>query len=160
MKKLLFAILMLLAMSACSTTAKLAEGDVLYTGVKKLDVTAADSVKIPSGISDNIGEIIDVPANNSWYSPYVRSPFPLGLWLYNHWPEDSKGLKGWIYRKFAEEPVLMSDVRPDLRMKMVEDMLDKNGYFGSTTSYDLKYSKKNSRKARVNYYTRLWIKSM
>ena len=41
MKKLLFAILMLLAMSACSTTAKLAEGDVLYTGVKKLDVTAA-----------------------------------------------------------------------------------------------------------------------
>ena len=155
MKKLLFAILMLLAMSACSTTAKLAEGDVLYTGVKKLDVTAADSVKIPSGISDNIGEIIDVPANNSWYSPYVRSPFPLGLWLYNHWPEDSKGLKGWIYRKFAEEPVLMSDVRPDLRMKMVEDMLDKNGYFGSTTSYDLKYSKKNSRKARVNYYVRL-----
>ena len=146
---------MLLAMSACSTTAKLAEGDVLYTGVKKLDVTAADSVKIPSGISDNIGEIIDVPANNSWYSPYVRSPFPLGLWLYNHWPEDSKGLKGWIYRKFAEEPVLMSDVRPDLRMKMVEDMLDKNGYFGSTTSYDLKYSKKNSRKARVNYYVRL-----
>lgn len=96
MKKLLFAILTLLAMSACSTTAKLAEGDVLYTGVKKLDVTAADSVKIPSGISDNIGEIIDVPANNSWYSPYVRSPFPLGLWLYNHWPEDSKGLKGWI----------------------------------------------------------------
>ena len=56
---------MLLALSACSTTAKLAEGDVLYTGVKKLDVTAADSVKIPSGISDNIGEIIDVPANNS-----------------------------------------------------------------------------------------------
>ena len=40
-------------------------------------------------------------------------------------------------------------------MKMVEDMLDKNGYFGSTTSYDLKYSKKNSRKARVNYYVRL-----
>lgn len=31
MKKLLFAILMLLALSACSTTAKLAEGDVLYT---------------------------------------------------------------------------------------------------------------------------------
>ena len=59
MKKLLFAILTLLTMSACSTTAKLAEGDVLYTGVKKLDVTAADSVKIPSGISDNIGEIIE-----------------------------------------------------------------------------------------------------
>ena len=155
MRKLLIVILSAIVLAACSTTSKLGEGDVLYTGVKKLDVSAADSVDIPSGISDNISEIINVPANNSLYSPYVRSPLPIGLWIYNHWPEDSKGLKGWIYRKFAEEPVLISDVRPDLRMKMVEDMLDKNGYFGSTTSYDLKYSKSNSRKARVNYHVRL-----
>ena len=121
----------LFVLSSCSTTSRLGEGEVLYTGVKKLHVEAvADTIEIPSGVSDNIKEIINVPANNSLYSPYVRSPFPLGLWLYNHWPEDSKGLKGWIYRKFVEEPVLMSDVRPDLRMKMVEDMLDKNGYFG------------------------------
>ena len=126
----------LFVLSSCSTTSRLGEGEVLYTGVKKLHVEAvADTIEIPSGVSDNIKEIINVPANNSLYSPYVRSPFPLGLWLYNHWPEDSKGLKGWIYRKFVEEPVLMSDVRPDLRMKMVEDMLDKNGYFGSTTSH-------------------------
>ena len=141
----------LLVSASCSTTSRLGEGEVLYTGVKDLDVNVPDTVRLLEGVEDNIDMIIDVPANNSWVSPYVRSPFPLGLWLYNHWSPDSKGLKGWIYRKFAEEPVLMSDVRPDLRMKMVEDMLDKNGYFGSTTSYELRYSKKNRRKARVAY---------
>ena len=152
MKKLIVAILSLVVLAACSTTSRLTEGDVLYTGVKKLCVLSADSTSVPSDLSSGISEIINVPANNSWYSPYVRSPFPLGLWLYNHWDENATGLKGWIYRKFAEEPVLMSDVRPDLRMKMVEDLLDKNGYYGSTTSYDLVYSKKNHRKARVLYH--------
>lgn len=150
-RRILYILTAVLVLASCSTTSKLGEGEVLYTGVKKLKIVSADTVKVPSGISNNIGAIIDVPANNSLYSPYVRSPFPLGLWLYNHWPENSKGLKGWIYRKFAEEPVLISDVRPDLRMKMVEDMLDKNGYFGSAASYELMYSKKNRRKARVVY---------
>lgn len=155
MRRLIFIIVLAALLASCSTTSKLAEDEVLYTGVKKLSVTAPDSVAIPSDVKSNISELINVPANNSWYSPYVRSPFPLGLWLYNHWPEDASGLKGWIYRKFAETPVLMSDVRPDLRMKMVEDMLEKNGYYGSTTSYDLVYSKKNHKKARVLYSVKL-----
>lgn len=148
---------MLLLLAACSTTARLGEGEVLYTGVKKLKIEAPENVKVPEGVSSNIKEAINVPANNSLYSPYVRSPFPIGLWLHNHWSEDAKGLKGWIYRKFAEEPVLISDVRPDLRMKMVEDMLDKNGFFGSSTSYELLYDKRNPRKARVNYTVKLSI---
>ena len=65
---------------------------------------------------------------------------------------DAKGLKGWIYRKFSEQPVLVSDVRPDLRMKMVEEMLSRNGYFGSSASYELLYNKKNHKKARVDYF--------
>lgn len=151
MKHIIILISLLLLLSGCHTTSRLGEGEVLYTGVKKLKVEAADTIEVPSGINDNINLIIDVPANNSLYSPYVRWPLPVGLYLYNHWDEDSKGLKGWIYRKFAEEPVLISDVRPDLRMKMVEDMLDKNGYFGSVADYDILYDKKNPRKARVNY---------
>lgn len=137
--------------TSCHTTSRLGEDEILYTGVKKLVINIPDSIVLPDGIDENIKTTIDVPANNSLMSPYVRSPFPIGLWLYNHWPDNAKGLKGWIYRKFAEEPVLMSDVRPDLRMKMVEDMLAKNGFFGSTTSYELLHSKKNQKKARVNY---------
>lgn len=140
---------------ACHTTSRLQEGEVLYTGVKHLKINIPDSVEVPDGIVDNIKSAINVPANNSLYSPYVRSPLPIGLWIYNHWPDDAKGLKGWIYRKFAEEPVLMSDVRPDLRTKMIEGMLANNGFFNSTTSYNLIYNKKNPKKARVNYTVNL-----
>lgn len=141
--------------AACSTTSRLGEGEVLYTGVKKLRVNAPDSIEIPDGVSDNIKSTINVKPNNSLYSPYIRHPFPLGLWLYNHWPEDSKGIKGWIYRKFVEQPVLISDVRPDLRVKMMEDMLAKNGFFGATSTYELLYDKRNPKKARVNYTVNL-----
>ena len=136
---------------SCSTTSRLGEGEVLYTGVKKLRINVPDTVDVPDGVTSNIKATINVKPNNSLYSPYIRHPFPLGLWLYNHWSEDEKGIKGWIYRKFVEQPVLMSDVRPDLRMKMVEDMLAKNGFFGATTSYELLYDKRNPKKARVNY---------
>lgn len=142
---------------ACSTTSHIGDGEVLYTGVKKVRINKPDTVDVPDGVISNIKTSVKVAANNSLYAPYVRSPFPIGLWLFNHWDENSKGLKGWIYRKFAEQPVLISDVRPDLRMKMVEDMLDKNGFFGSTTSYELKYDKRNSKKARVNYTINLSV---
>lgn len=160
MRRYIYYILALVSvcmLAACSTTEKLAEGEVLYTGVKKLRVNAPKEVDVPSGVESNISTLIDVPANNSLYSPYIRSPFPVGLWIYNHWSPDSKGLKGWIYRKFVEEPVLMSDVRPDLRVKMIDDMLDKNGFFGSAASYELLYDKKNPKKARVNYTVNLSV---
>ena len=149
-KYILSAILAIAGM-ACSTTSRLGEGEVLYTGVKKIEINAPDTVKVPSAVSAEIKGLVNVPANNSLYSPYVRHPFPVGLWLYNHWSADAKGLKGWIYRKFVEQPVLMSDVRPDLRVSMIEDMLDKNGFFGSSATYELSYDRRNAKKARVNY---------
>ena len=143
-------------LAACSTTSRLGEEDILYTGVKHTRITTDDkNLKVPPEIKDNIHTAVKVAANNSLYAPYIRSPFPIGLWVYNHWSPQSKGIKGWFYRKLVEEPVLISDVRPDLRMKMVEDMLAQNGYFGSTTSYELLYDKRNPKKARVNYSVRI-----
>ena len=61
------------------------------------------------------------------------------------------GLKGWLYRKLVSQPVLISDARPEMRVKLMEQMLDNNGYFGSHASYDIVYNKKNNRKASINY---------
>lgn len=38
-----------------------------------------------------------------------------------------------------------------MRVKLMEQMLDNNGYFGSHASYDIVYNKKNNRKASINY---------
>ena len=42
------AAILVLVLVGCSTTAKLGENDVLYTGVKKLKYNVADSVTVAS----------------------------------------------------------------------------------------------------------------
>lgn len=140
-------------LSSCSTTRRLAENETLYTGVKKFDVVSEDHEKIPGGLSSDLKAAINVKPNNPMpmMSPFVRTPFPIGLWVYNNMSDSAKGLKGWIYRMLVAQPVLISDVRPEVRVKMMEDILSKNGYFGSTASYSLIYDKKNPKKARINY---------
>ncbi len=47
--------------------------------------------------------------------------------------------------------MLVSDLKLDQRMGLVEDILDNYGYFGSSSSYEV-LPKKNPKKARVNYF--------
>lgn len=148
----LIAAIALLA-TACSTTRRLGPNQTLYTGVSKFDINPTDGEKLPDEMVSNLKEAINVPPNNPmpFMSPYVRTPFPLGLWLYNNWSDSCKGLKGWFYRKFARQPVLVSYVKADQRVKVMEQILDDNGYFGSTASYEIVPDKKNPKKARINY---------
>lgn len=137
----------------CSTTKRLTEGETLYTGVKELKIVPTDKEKLPSEMVANLKNAINVAPNNAipYLSPYKRWPLPVGLWIYNNIPDTAKGLKGWIYRKFAKDPVLISDVRPEVRTQMLKEILDNNGYFGSTTSYDLNYNAKDPKKASITY---------
>lgn len=139
--------------AACSTTRRLADGEVLYTGLKKFDVSSPEGVKAPSGMVSQIKEAGNVKPNNPmpFMSPYVRTPFPIGLWVYNNWNDSARGLKGWLYRKLVSQPVLVSDVRPQVRTQMMERILDNNGYFDSKATYEVLPDKRNPRKARINY---------
>ena len=140
-------------LTGCSTTKRLGEGQVLYTGVKKVEIIPPEGEKIPDALSGELKSAVNVKPNNPmpFMSPYVRTPFPIGLWVYNNWNPDSKGLKGWLYKNLVAQPVLISDVKPQIRTQMMEKLLDDNGYFGSTVHYDLIYDKKNPKKARINY---------
>lgn len=149
---LLTAALVIVAAS-CSTTRRLTDGEVLYTGVNKFKVVPTDGEKLPGEMVSDLKSAINVKPNNPmpFLSPYVRTPFPIGLWVYNNWNDSARGLKKWIYDKLVAQPVLVSDVRPEVRTKMMESILDDNGYFGSTATYELQYDKRNPKKARINY---------
>ena len=140
---------------SCSTTSRLAEDETLYTGVKKFEVTPVKGEKVPSEVDTYLFDVINVKPNNSLYSPYLRSPLPIGLWVYNHWNPDGKGLKGWLYNKFVEQPVVMDEVNPSLRVGMLKSILDNNGYFGGNATYEVLVNKKNSKKAEVSYFVEL-----
>lgn len=136
-------------LAACSTTARIPADEVLYTGVKKVEMVE-DSVKIPPALTSAVKDAVDVPPNNYWKLLGWHYPFPLGLWVYNNWPNPEKGLRHWLYEKLVAEPVLVSDVRPEVRTRMIEQILDNNGYFRGTATYEL-VKGRNPKKAKILY---------
>lgn len=147
------------SVSSCSTTRRLPEGEILYTGVKGVTFNRPDSTHynpdprpLASAIRSSVETAVDVAPNNSisllgfrW-----RYPFPLGLWVYNNWKNPPSGFRHWLYEKLVEEPVLVSDVRPEVRTRMIEQILDNNGYFRGTATYELVQGR-NPRKAKIRY---------
>lgn len=148
---MMLATFLALLTGGCSTTDMISADDPLYNGMS-LDLHPTDNEKLPAEMVADMTSAVNVRPNNPWplLSPYRRMPFPLGLWVYNHWNDSTKGIKGWIYRKLVEQPVLVSDARPESRVKMLESILDNNGYFGSTATYSLKPAK-NPKKASIIY---------
>ncbi|MFG6385052.1 MAG: BamA/TamA family outer membrane protein [Muribaculaceae bacterium] len=146
------ALVAMLVAASCSTTRRIPEGEHLYTGLKGIDyVYATDTTKhIPDAVSGNIGDMVDVAPNNYWKLMKWRYPFPLGLWVYNNWSNPPKGLKHWLYEKLVEEPVLVSEVRPEVRVHMIEQALKNNGYFRGKATYEL-IPGKNKKKAKILY---------
>lgn len=138
-------------LSSCSTTKKLADHEMLYVGVKKMEVKLPDKLKLNSTQSAGISNPLSVKPNNPLYSPYLRSPFPIGLWVYNWNIKKEKGFKWWLYRKLAKEPVLISGIQPELRLKMVENNMKDYGFYGIQTHYEMIPKKRNPQKARISY---------
>ncbi|MDE6526422.1 MAG: BamA/TamA family outer membrane protein, partial [Muribaculaceae bacterium] len=136
--------------ASCSTTRRIPDDEILYTGVKKVEFAPADSSKLNPAIASQIKKAVAVPPNNYLKIINWRYPFPLGLWVYNNWPNPKSGLRHWLYEKLVEEPVLVSDVRPEVRTHMIEQILDNNGYFGGTATYSLVQGR-NRKKAKILY---------
>lgn len=153
---LLFTAVTAAAFVSCSTTKRLGEDEVLYNGMK-IKITAAGDDKVPAGVKSDLTKAVDVKPNNPipFLRPYIRSPFPYGLWIYNAWGDSCRGLKKWIYDKLGERPVLLSDVRPDVRLQMLKTVMNNSGYFSGRADYEIQYKKKNDKIAGLRYDVQL-----
>ena len=145
------AVVLMLA-SACSTTRLLGEDETLYNGMS-IKINPTDGERLPAQLVSDLTQAVNVKPNNPWpiLSPYKRDIFPFGLWFYNNISDSAGGIRGWIYRKWARQPVLTSDIRPEMRMKMVENILADNGYFGSTATFEEVPDRHNPKKAKMAY---------
>ncbi len=147
MKKILHTIAICLVLTGCSTTRRLTEDQTLYTGVRKMEITGHD---LPSGVESAVREPLSVKPNNPLYSPYVRTPLPIGLWAWNaFYTTRQTGFRAWMMRNFGKKPVLMSNVKPELRTSTVVDILDNHGFFNSKANYEI--LPKGKKKAKVSY---------
>lgn len=147
--RLAIATAIIMTVAGCSTTRRIPDDEILYTGVKGVEFVN-DSTRLPSAMQTSIKEAVDVAPNNYWKLIGWRYPFPLGLWVYNNWDNPPSGFKHWLYEKLVREPVLVSDVRPEVRVKMIDEILDNNGYFSGTATYEL-IKGRNPKKAKIRY---------
>ena len=136
---------LMIAAAGCSTTRRLEEGEVLYRGLKGVKYANPEEEELPEGMLDNIEMAVDAPGNKN-----TLLFFPVGLWVYNNMGSHESGFKKWFYNKFVQEPVVVSDIRPEVRTKMIDEILANNGYFRGGSSYEL-VSGKNKRKAKIAY---------
>ena len=111
-------------------------------------------------VEEEIEAVLAYPPNNSFFgSSRVRTPLPIGLWAYNAWGDKEKGLGRFLFKAVGSQPVLISSVSPDTRVKVGETVLHNYGFFRGRIDYDIVHHKHNSRKAKVNYYVhtgRVW----
>ena len=140
-----------LLLGACSTTRRLGEGEVLYTGVHRIRIEADSGVVLSAAAESAAREPLSVAPNNPLYSPYLRTLLPIGLWAYNYcYTPREKGFRYWFYKRLAKQPVLLSAVQPELRTRVAVQALENYGHFGSQAACSLRY-RKHGRKARVDY---------
>jgi outer membrane protein assembly factor BamA len=147
----IFPALLLLVLSACSNTRFLADNQMLYTGRGKVEVIPKGQGINTSKIKGDIKPITDHKVNNGLFGRRILPP--VGLWTHNYWePDKEKKLGSWLQKTLAAPPVLISDVNPELRAQVIENELFNLGYFHTNVWAAIDTSKKNPKKAMVDYY--------
>jgi len=104
---------------------------------------------------EEVEAVLAYPPNNALFgSSYHRSPLQLGLWFYNGFVDAKTKFGKWIFKCFAHQPVLVSNVSPEMRAKVAQNTLRNYGFFRSTVGYDVE-TLKNPKKAKIRYHVQM-----
>jgi outer membrane protein assembly factor BamA len=111
-------------LSSCTANKFLAEGESFYAGAD-IVFHRHGNVGQRKTLRSNLEELVTPKPNGT-----ILGSRP-GVWIYYVTGTKSKGLGAWIRKKFGTEPVLMSDVKPELTADILEGNLFNRGYFES-----------------------------
>ena len=96
-------LMVVMLFSACSTTRNLPDGEVLYTGIRKIAIQNEDSTKAGQAALEEIEAALAYPPNNAIFgSSSLRTPFPFGLWIYNGFVNKKSKFGKWIFNSIRE----------------------------------------------------------
>ncbi|MEM7551528.1 MAG: BamA/TamA family outer membrane protein [Bacteroidota bacterium] len=120
----------LFLLGSCSGVKVLQENQYFYDG-------AQVKLEAPEGTSGK--KKLDYELQD-YLSPEPNSVFlgtRLGVWFYyiSRNPKKEKGLKSWIRRKLAKEPVFYSDVKPEKIKETLNTVMYNEGFFNASTSF-------------------------
>lgn len=133
----------LLGAASCSTTRNLPEDELLYRGIKKIDVLSQDE----NGNGEQALEEITAAVTQTTKYGFI---LPYRLWAYNSFEKYEKGVGKWIFKKIAADPVYLSTVNPGTRTKVASNLLHDYGYFDGKVTYQVD-TLKNPKEIKVSY---------
>ena len=143
-----------LMLAACSVTKHLPEGEILYTGVDRMQVENEDVSPAGSVALEEVQAALSYPPNNAILgSNSLKWPLPFGLWIYNAFEKyhDKNGFGHWVLQKLGSKPVLLSTVNAETRAKVATNLLHDYGFFDGTVTHEV-VPQKNKKKAKLNYF--------
>lgn len=150
--------LFLLSALSCSVSSYLKEGEVLYTGIKKIEIEGKPSKpnKDEEAALLALEKTLAYPPNNALFgSSKQRWPLPpIRLWTYMALRNDSSWLARTL-RKLGSPPVLLSQVNPSLRAKVAEHTLMEYGYLRAKVSSEVYPNPADSLESKVGYTAHL-----
>ena len=143
---------LLLFLAGCSTTSNLPEDEVLYTGIKSTEINGVKgTVAEDIALTEVEAALAYAPYNSFMGSSSLRTPLPVGLWIYNSLVDKQKsGFNRWLFNTFGSTPVTMSKVSPAIRTKVATNTLQNYGYFHGAVDYKI-VEQKNPRKQKIAY---------
>ncbi len=120
------AVVLMVAVAACSTTSALPDGEKLFIGLKPTQYTNYEKNDHFAQTKEEMDVVLATKPNGSLFgSSSIRSPLPIGLWIWNAFSRDSTGFSRWMVKAFGKQPVLMSKVNPQLHALVGENTLKK-----------------------------------
>jgi hypothetical protein len=140
-----------LLLASCSSTKSIPDNDQLYVGLEKTQYDAPERGEHYNEVTTELDAALATPPNAALFgSSSVRSPFPIGLWIWNEFANSKSGLGQWILKSFGSRPVLMSWVNPELRASVASEVLRRHGYFRGHVGYEV-LTQHNPKKAKIRY---------
>lgn len=154
MKKFYPLIIALLTLTACSTTSSIPEDDHLFVGLTKIAFDEPEDNQHRQNLLETKIEVeaalATAPNGALFGSCYYRTPFPYGLWIWNHFSNKESKFAKWMTNSFGKKPVLMSGVNPALRASVAQQVLKNHGYMHGKVGYDI-VDMKNPKKQKIGY---------
>ena len=149
--KHLYLYIAVVLLASCSTTSSIPDGEQLYTGLKPTVYTNYERNEHATTTREEIDLVLATEPNGALFgSSTYRSPFPIGLWVWNAYSNDSTGFSRWMTKAFGTPPVLMSHVNAPLHASVAQSTLQKRGYFNGQVTHEA-LPQRNAKKSKLRY---------
>lgn len=153
-RQYIYILIAALALSACSITKHLPDGEQLYTGIKDIEFVGEKENAADETGQKAIEEVtyaLDCAPNGSLFGSSSLKTYPMSLWWYYKYNNSDSKFGKWMFNTFAKSPVLISTVKPELRADVANEILKYYGYFNGKVESEVITDKKNPKKASVRY---------